>query len=53
MTGVVENYAEVEDNFYQNEMIYFIDLITSEKSIENVNTPEKAFESLKLSKGYI
>ena len=53
VTGVVENYAEVEDNFYQNEMIYFIDLITSEKSIENVNTPEKAFESLKLSKGYI
>jgi predicted dehydrogenase len=42
-----------DDMFYQDEMRYFIDLVLSKGSIENINPISNAFESLKISKGFI
>ena len=54
---VVKQLAEIttsfapDDDFYYKEMTYFIDLINSNGSIENINTVDNAYKSLKLAKG--
>lgn len=54
---VVKQFAEstedygADDCFYQNEMSYFVDLIQSEGSMENINPVGRAFANLKLAKG--
>lgn len=50
----LENTAlsyDADDRFYQDEMRYFIDLIRSEGSMENINPVGRAFANLKLAKG--
>jgi predicted dehydrogenase len=42
-----------DDNFYYNEMNYFVDLISSNGTLKNINTIDNAFQSLKLAKGII
>lgn len=44
---------EPETHFYQDEMAYFLDLVLSEGKMENINTPKKAYETLKITKGLI
>lgn len=41
----------VDDQFYQNEMRYFISMINSSGSALNINPIPNAFENLKISKG--
>lgn len=41
-----------DDQFYINEMRYFIKLINSNGTINNINPVKKAFANLKLAKGY-
>ena len=41
----------IDDQFYQNEMKYFIKLTESKGSIENINPICNAFESLRIAKG--
>ena len=48
----VEHY-EADDHFYQDEMAYFLDLYLSKGQMENVNTPEMAYETLRITKGLI
>ena len=50
--GVVENYG-ADDRFYQNEMAYFMDLYLSKGTEENINSPEAAYETLRITKGFI
>ena len=47
---VKESYG-ADDQFYQDEMRYFLDLIQSEGRIENINPVRRAFVNLKLAKG--
>lgn len=49
---VVEHY-KTDDHFYQDEMAYFLDLYESKGKIENINSPERAYETLKITKGLI
>lgn len=51
-SGKIESY-NADDQFYQDEMDYFVNMITSENNIVNINTPQNAYETLKLSKGII
>lgn len=46
----VENYGP-ECDFYVEEMNYFLDLITSNGAVKNVNPPSLAYKSLQLAKG--
>ena len=48
----VEHY-EADDHFYQDEMAYFLDLYLSKGKMENINTPEMAYETLSITKGLI
>ena len=41
----------IDDQFYQNEMRYFIKLTESKGSMENINPIYNAFESLRIAKG--
>ena len=50
LEGVTTSFAP-DDDFYFREMDYFINLINSEGKMENINTIENAYKSLKLSKG--
>lgn len=52
VSGNVERHG-AETHFYQDEMAYFLDLVLSNGSIENVNTPERAFATLKITKGIV
>lgn len=42
-----------ETHFYQDEMAYFLDLVQSNGEMKNVNTPERAYETLKITKGIV
>ena len=50
MEDVIESYG-ADDQFYQDEMRYFLDLVYSEGKIENINPVRRAFANLKLAKG--
>lgn len=50
LSGTVREYG-VDDQFYQNEMRYFLSLLDSNGRIENMNSLGNAFRSLKLAKG--
>lgn len=52
VSGRIDKH-EAETHFYQDEMSYFLDLVLSKGAIGNINTPEKAFETLKITKGLI
>lgn len=52
VSGIIEEY-EIDNKFYQDEMEYFYNLIHSKGTLMNINTPEKAFETLKITKGLI
>ncbi|MEL5896005.1 hypothetical protein AAE250_21230 [Bacteroides sp. GD17] len=52
VTSQSEEYGE-ENQFYQNEMAYFIELVLSEGKMININTPSKAYQTLKVTKGII
>ena len=51
-TSQREEYGE-ENQFYQDEMAYFIELVLSEGKMININTPSKAYQTLKVTKGII
>ena len=51
LAGTVNEYG-ADDQFYINEMEYFIKMIHSEGKIKNINTIDNAFANLKLAKGY-
>lgn len=42
-----------DDDFYYKEMKYFVEMILSDGAIENINTIDNAYQSLKLAKGTI
>ena len=42
-----------DDDFYYKEMTYFVDMVLSDGAIENINTIDNAYQSLKLAKGKI
>ena len=48
----IQEYGE-DNHFYQDEMAYFLDLVESKGKMENINTPEMAFETLRITKGII
>ncbi len=48
----IEQYED-DNHFYQDEMAYFLDLVESKGRKENINTPETAFETLRITKGII
>lgn len=48
----VEHYG-ADDHFYQDEMAYFLNLYLSKGKMENINTPEMAYETLRITKGLI
>ena len=50
LEGITTSFAP-DDDFYFREMDYFVNLINSEGEMENINTIENAYKSLKLSKG--
>ena len=52
LSGEVTSFAP-DDDFYYKEMTYFVELINSEGAMENINTIDNAFASLKLAKGNI
>lgn len=52
VSGIIDNYGP-DNHFYQDEMAYFLDLVLSNGEMENINTPEKAYETLKISKGIV
>lgn len=47
----VDEYG-TDDQFYLNEMNYFVDMIFSNGKIKNINTVGNAFANLKLAKGH-
>ena len=51
LAGTHEEYP-VDNEFYIKEMRYFVELISSEGKIENINTVTRAFANLKLAKGH-
>lgn len=52
VSGQEEKHG-AETHFYQDEMAYFLSLVQSGGTIANINTPEKAYETLKITKGII
>ena len=44
---------EADDHFYQDEMAYFLDLYESKGRMQNINSPEAAYETLRITKGLI
>lgn len=52
LKDTIEAYGD-DNHFYQDEMAYFLNLVESKGQLENVNTPEMAFETLKITKGLI
>lgn len=49
-SGETETFGP-DDDFYQKEMRYFIDMVLSGNTKENINTVDNAFETLKIAKG--
>ncbi len=52
LEGSVRSFAP-DDDFYYREMTYFVDLILSNGTIENINPIQNAYSSLKLAKGLV
>ena len=52
VSGKVEIH-DAETHFYQDEMEYFLNMVLSGGEIDNINTPEKAYQTLKITKGVL
>lgn len=50
-SGIIENMV-ADTHFYQDEMDYFVNMVTGRKTLTNINTPENAYEILKIAKGF-